>query len=142
MVGPGLHAQKLPEHHPADLVIVLEIILFLLVFYAVFRLEELPFGTVLVAALAVVVAGGLAGNHGWSLLSRNKEQPSLAESPGRTSAKAAVFFLREEGDGRFHALPPFIVSDFSIAPQKREIYQIFVNEILKFEGTDAAGGIL
>ena len=107
MVGPGLHTQKLSEHDAADLIIILEIILLFLIFRAVFRLEELPFGALLVAALAVMAAGGLAWNHGWSLLSRNKEQPTPAGSVKTISAKAAVFFLREEGDGRFHGrLPP------------------------------------
>ena len=65
----GLHTEELVEYHAVELVVILQVIFFLLVFHVVFCLEQLPFDTILVAAFAVAVACGLAGNHNGILLS-------------------------------------------------------------------------
>ena len=64
-----LHAQILPQHHTVELVIILEIVLFLLTLHSVSGLQKPPFGAGFMAAFAIVVTAGLARDHKKSLLS-------------------------------------------------------------------------
>ena len=64
-----LHAQILPQHNAVELVIILEIVLFLLTLHSVSGLQKPPFGASFVAAFTIVVTAGLARDHKKSLLS-------------------------------------------------------------------------
>ena len=111
------------EHHAVELVIIVQVDLFLLPVHPVFGLQQLPFGAVFVSAFTVTVAGGLTGDHGNRSFPGKKKQPSISKS-WRSSAPApertAVSFCGE------NLGPPWDRAKGFVPPRRAPPYTVLV----------------